>query len=182
MELHLKISEAIELKTPKAGDAQAIFQILDEHRIKLQQWLPWVNRMKSEKDVVNFLKESIAFNQGGQKLMAFVFFQNKLVGSLSLLRIDKKNKKAEMGYWLHPDMWRQGIMTSTCSGFIDFVFSNYPLNRLEIKTQPENIRSRAIPIRLRFRLEGRLREDTLLNGTFHDTEIFSLLKKDWEKI
>lgn len=175
----IRISEALELRSPCLEYTEELFAVLNTNRIRLQPWLPWISRMQEEKDVFRFLKESMAFNQGGQKFISFVFVQNKLVGSLGLMRIDKRNKKAELGYWLAECALGKGIMQQSCQHFIDYVFAQYELHRLEIRIPSTNKASKSIPIQLGFQAEGVLRESLFLSGQFCDTEIFSLLKKDW---
>lgn len=54
------------------------------------------------------------------------------------------------------------------------------MNRLEIKCAPENLRSRQIPIKLGFKLEGVEREgEKSADGLFNDLEVYSLLKNDF---
>ena len=48
-------------------------------------------------------------------------------------------------------------MTKTCSYLITYLFEELKLNRIEIRCAETNRRSCAIPERLGFRLEGKLR-------------------------
>jgi ribosomal-protein-serine acetyltransferase len=175
----IKVDKELELRLPSLEHAEELFSILNINRSRLEPWLPWVERMQEKKDVFRFLQESMAFNQGGQKFISFVFLQNKLVGSLGLMRIDRCHKKAELGYWLAEAAVGKGVMQRSCQPFISFVFSKYELHRLEIRIPSNNLASKSIPTQMGFQLEGVLKESLFLSGQFCDTEIFSLLKKDW---
>jgi ribosomal-protein-serine acetyltransferase len=53
------------------------------------------------------------------------------------------------------------------------------LNRIQINCSVENVRSRGVPERLGFRLEGIQRQAEFINGKFGDWAIYSMLKEDW---
>jgi ribosomal-protein-serine acetyltransferase len=56
------------------------------------------------------------------------------------------------------------------------------LNRVEIHCAAGNTKSAAIPRRLGFTLEGTIREGQFLNGRYHDTLLFSMLKREWVQL
>jgi RimJ/RimL family protein N-acetyltransferase len=56
-------------------------------------------------------------------------------------------------------------MTECCQKVIGICFHEYGLNRLEIRCDPANGRSRAIPERLGFVQEGVLRKIAVTNGS-----------------
>ena len=53
------------------------------------------------------------------------------------------------------------------------------VHRFQIRCVSNNHRSRAVPIRLGFRHEGRLRDDALIDGVLRDRELYALLAPDW---
>jgi ribosomal-protein-serine acetyltransferase len=54
-------------------------------------------------------------------------------------------------------------------------------NRVEIRADVENRRSRAIPERLGFELEGVLRQAQRLGETYRDQVVYAVLARDWGK-
>ena len=61
----------------------------------------------------------------------------------------------------------------------DLAFDRLDLNRVEIRIAPENARSIAIPRRLGFLDEGRLREVELVDDHYRDHLVFAMLRSDW---
>jgi ribosomal-protein-serine acetyltransferase len=53
------------------------------------------------------------------------------------------------------------------------------LHRLEVRCAVANARSRAIPERLGFRLEGTIREAEWLYDRFVDHAVYGLLEAEW---
>jgi len=63
---------------------------------------------------------------------------------------------------------------------VEYLFDTMELNRLQINCNVENVRSRAIPERLGFTLEGTLREVEFINGEFRDWAVYGLVRSDWD--
>lgn len=62
---------------------------------------------------------------------------------------------------------------------IDYCFQDIPLNRIEIQTATQNIKSQRIAEKLGFKQEGILRQNEKLNESFSDSYIISLLKYEY---
>ena len=175
----LKVDESISLHLPEVKMAQELYTVINQQRNYLGEWLVWVERTKTVKDVQVFLKEAGIFNRGGQRLITFIKYDGKIVGSLGFIKLDKPNKKGEIGYWLSKELQGKGIITKACEKLIEYAFQHLDLNRILIKMNAQNNKSKAIPRRMGFTYEGTLRQDRFRDNKFHDTEIFSLLKKEW---
>ena len=175
----LFINKNLELRLPEKEFAHTLFQLVEIQREYLGKWLPWVEKTQYEKDSLAFLKSSILFNNGGQKLTTFIFYDKKLVGSVAFVKIDKGNRSAEIGYWLDQNMQGKGIMTQSCERLIKYGFEKMDLNRIEINVAPENSKSLVIPQKLGFHHEGTIRESLFFNNKFYHGEKFSLLSKEW---
>ncbi len=175
----LFINDQLELRLPEKEFAKTLFQIIENQREYLGKWLPWVEKNREEKNSLDFLRSSILFNNGGQKLTTFIFYEKKLVGSVAFVKIDKGNRSAEIGYWLSENMQGKGIMSQSCERLIQYGFENMNLNRIEINAAAENSKSLAIAKKLGFHYEGTIRESLFFNGNFYNGEKYSLLKREW---
>lgn len=71
-------------------------------------------------------------------------------------------------------------MTRAVHARVDHALSVWELNRIEIRTAPDNIRSRAIPQRLGFRGEGTLRQAERVGARYLDSVVHSLLAAEWQ--
>ena len=158
-----------------------LFQLIQTNRTFLAQYLPWIPNIQKEWHAQRFLKEARMMNKGRQRLTTLIIHQTKLAGAVSLVHLDVPNKRAEMGYWLKKDLQGQGIMTRSCGRLIRYAFMGLHLNRVEMRMVASNKRSKKIPLRLGFELEGSLKE-YLVNkaGQFEDVDIYALLNKNWK--
>lgn len=108
-----------------------------------------------------------------------IFYNDSLIGCIGVHSIDWCNHKTSIGYWLDRRYQRKGIMTKACAGLLDYLFGELSLNRIEIRAAVENARSRAIPERLGFTLEGQIREAEWIEDHFVDHVVYGLLKQEW---
>ena len=177
----LQVNELIGLHLPESKMAQELFTLVNQERNYLGEWLIWVEKTKSVKDSLTFLKEAGIFNRGGQRLITLIKYNDKIVGSLGFVKLDKVNKNGEIGYWISQKMQGKGIITKSCERLIQYAFKHLDLNRVTIKMDPQNSKSKAIPNRLGFTYEGTLRQDRFRKDHFQDTELYSVLKKEWVK-
>ncbi len=161
--------------------AQELYNLIDKQREYLGEWLIWVEKTKSVKDSQTFLKEAGIFNRGGQRLITLIKKNGQLVGSIGFVKLDKINKKGEIGYWISQNEQGQGIITKACKKLIEYAFKHLDLNRIIIKMDSQNHKSKSIPSRMGFTFEGTLRQDQFRKDHFRDTDLYSLLKSEWLK-
>ena len=174
----INIDENIKIELINENHSQPIFDIVDQNRIHLRQWLPFVDRMQTVEFAENFVKGTMQRNKDGNEF-AFVIIENdKVIGRIGVYKIDGQNKIGEIGYWLAENLQGKGIITKSSKALIDFCFSDLQLNRIEIKCGTENFKSKTIPEKLNFTREGVIREGELLYDKFIDLNLYSLLKTD----
>lgn len=106
----------------------------------------------------------------------------QVIGDFTLWDIDRKHLRAELGYTLHPDFWSKGIMTKVAHTIIPFAFDQLGVHSLKADINPNNESSRKLLLKLGFQKEGYFRESYYYNGHFLDTEVYGLLKPDYQKI
>jgi ribosomal-protein-alanine N-acetyltransferase len=96
------------------------------------------------------------------------------VGTCDLSEIDRRHKRAEVGFMLGRDTWGQGYGQEAMQAVIAYAASN-GLRRLTARTHLGNRRSEALLDRLGFEEEGLLRGHVLRDGERRDCRLFGLL-------
>ena len=87
----------------------------------------------------------------------------------------------EIGYWINVKHLNQGYATEAVRALIRIAFGIEGLSRLEIRCDPENVFSRRIPLRLGFRHEMTLRNNsTDGDGKPADLMVWALSKREYE--
>lgn len=105
----------------------------------------------------------------------------RLIGSLGLNSLLLKNKRAEIGYELHPNYWRNGFTIEAIKEVLRFSYNELGLNRVGAVVYPENEPSLRLLRGLGFTQEGILRDYMYQSNQYHDTIVLSLLKHEWKK-
>jgi [ribosomal protein S5]-alanine N-acetyltransferase len=82
----------------------------------------------------------------------------------------------EIGYWLATEYRGKGIMTAAIRHLVDYGFTQRQLLRIEAPVYAFNHQSAAVLLRCGFQLEGRLQKAYLRNGTYHDADLFAIVK------
>jgi ribosomal-protein-serine acetyltransferase len=173
------LHDGFEIRLLEERHADKIFAAIERNREHLQEWLPWVDATKTEDDVLAFIRSSLEMFAAHQGFAAGIWYRDRLAGVIGTHRIDWRNRRVELGYWLAREFQGRGIMTDACRMAITHLFGEMDLNRVEIRCAARNAKSNAIPQRLGFKLDGTHRAAELVNGRYHDLLVYGMLKSDW---
>ena len=175
----IHLDEQIQLVLLEKCHAARIFELTDEGRPYLREWLPWVDWTTQMSDTEKYIEVGLQRFAQGNGFEAGIVYNGEIVGVTGLHYINNLHKITSIGYWLGEGYQGKGIMTRAVKGLTSYCFNELGLNRVEIRVVPENDKSRAIPERLNFTKEGVLRHNECLNGEFRDHIVFSMLKHEW---
>lgn len=163
-------------------DAPALYEAIDESREHLAPWLPWVDRHTSPDDSREFVARARAWWLLRQDLIVGIFEceGGRLLGGSGLHRINWDIRAFEIGYWLRRTAEGQGYMRETVQLLTRLAFDTLEANRVEIRMDPRNVRSRSVAEKLGFVLEGTLRNSMAdPQGIPRDQHIFALTTEDY---
>lgn len=104
----------------------------------------------------------------------------RISGGVGLSSISAEHRKAELGFWLTPSLWGQGIMTEAARAVVRFGFEALALNRIFAGHFDGNHASRRVQKKLGFRYEGVLRQDVVKDGRPVDHVMMALLREEFE--
>jgi ribosomal-protein-serine acetyltransferase len=177
--LKFQIDNELELRPYVEADAEEIFAVVKVNYEHLRPFLHWVVPEYSLQSVKEFIVQSQKDFDERKSEVYGIFYQNTLVGTISFVNFDWNSQRTEIGYWIAKDHSGRGIITKACQALINYAFDELGMNRIEIRAATENIRSRAIPEKLGFQLEGVLRQSMWRHTRLYDVAIYGLLEKDW---
>ncbi|NGQ95237.1 GNAT family N-acetyltransferase [Brevibacillus sp. SYP-B805] len=168
------------LKVLDRSDARAMYSLTNRNRSYLRQWLPWVDGVTCLEDSARFIDITIQQRHRQQGIHCGIWYKGELAGVLGVHAINWPNRRTAIGYWLGEEFQGRGLMTRAVAAYLDnLVFGRWQLNRVEIAAATENRKSRAIPERLGFRLEGILRCNEFLYDHYVDHAVYGLLASEW---
>ena len=173
-------TQRLLIRKPMPGDGKAVHQAMQASLNELKPWMPWAHREQTVEDVEANMREAHAKFLTREDLRLHVFLKETggFIASSGLHRINWEIPKFEIGYWIDTRFSGKGYITEATEAIANFAFTNLNANRVEIRCDAKNIRSRAIPEKLGFNLEGILVNDGLSgDGTEdRDTCVFAKIK------
>jgi len=175
----LTVDDDIQIRLYEEWHAQSLFDLADNNREHLGQYLGWVQHTHSVNDSLNFIKSTRKSFVNGQGIHANIVYKGQFAGGIGLHIRNRMAGIGEIGYWLGSSFTGKGIMTRAVSTLLDYTFGSLKLNRVVIRCDLRNTASCAIPTRLGFTHEGIHRESVYANNEFGDMNIFALVADEW---
>ncbi|MFB6177196.1 MAG: GNAT family N-acetyltransferase [Halobaculum sp.] len=90
-------------------------------------------------------------------------------------------RRPELGYWLIPEVHREGYGSEAISLVLDYVFRTYDHPAVGAGVYEFNDASRGLLESLGFEEEGRTRRDRFVDGEYVDTIQYVLLREEWRE-
>lgn len=176
----IHIDKNIKLEITSEKFTMPLFQVINNNRAHLSEFLPWVENMQSIEDVSSYLLTCEHLYENKKEVSFIILVNEKPVGRIGLHHLHLHNKMGSIGYWIDKNEAGKGIITQSCIKLIDYGFEQLNLNRIELKAAVKNRRSQAIAEKLYFKKEGTLREAEFVNNRFTDLFLYSMLKNEWQ--
>ncbi|MFP7296445.1 GNAT family N-acetyltransferase [Neobacillus niacini] len=173
-------TERLLIRKPLPGDGKAVYEAIQASLDELKPWMPWAHLDQTELDVEANIRESYVkfLTREDLRLLVFKKDTGEFIASSGLHRIDWNVPKFEIGYWIDTRHSRKGYMMEATAAIANFAFNELKAMRVEIRCDSKNVKSRAIPEKLGFTLEGVLKNNSIsVKGVeLRDTCIFAMTK------
>jgi ribosomal-protein-serine acetyltransferase len=172
-------TDRLLLRAPKPGDGAVLNEAIRESAESLKPWMPFVNPVPTVADSEEFVRRACAKFILREDLMLLLFDKHsgRLVGSSGLHRMDWAAGRFEIGYWLRDSAVRCGYATEAVNGITSFAATHLAVNRIEIRCDARNHRSRRVAERCGFHLETVIRNDRLdMSGNLSDTCLYAKVR------
>ncbi len=168
----------LRLRRLSAEDIPALFRINADPLVARYGARPAMTEIGEARQLLESVEEGYRtgkFLQLGLERSA----DGALLGTCVLLRLDRSNRRAELGYLLGSEYWGAGWMAEALEAFVHYAFEELDLLRLEADIDPRNAASERSLLRLGFKKEGHMRERWLVAGELSDTGFYGLLRREW---
>lgn len=176
----IAVTDEILIRSYSLNDAAILYAAIHKNREHLRPWLNWVDSTTSEQDSLEFIKLVQSQIDKQEGLALGIFFKDEIIGGIGMLEWNHHLKKANVGYWIDKKHQGKGVLSQCLEKFIDFLFKNLDLNKIEIHFVSNNKRSARIAEKFNAKIEGILRDNYIVNGAYKDLVIAGILKKEWQ--
>ncbi|WML49215.1 GNAT family N-acetyltransferase [Neobacillus sp. PS3-34] len=174
-ELETKRLKLVELKKEHAMD---FFAILSLDEVTRHYGMDKLASVEDAEHIIELMQTNYVEKRGCR--WGIVLKETgELIGTAGLNALMLKNKRAEIGYEIHPEHWRKGYASEALRGILEYSFTSLGLERMGAVVYPENQASYQLLEKLGFQKEGMLRKYMHQNNKAHDTFVYSLLDTEW---
>lgn len=178
----MKISASgfkVYLETPKMDDADSIWRIGNDPEVLINvSPMPSPYGHEDAVQLVSFAQQRLLLGEDFH--MCIRLEDKQLVGMCSIAKLDRLNKKVELGYWLGRTYWGNGYAREAIRLIMGFGFSSLEVNRIYATVLVGNDRSIKLLESLGYVREGIERDGIFHMGKFQDDLVFGILKKDYK--
>ncbi|MED4228346.1 GNAT family N-acetyltransferase [Neobacillus cucumis] len=173
-------SERLFIRKVMPGDGKMLFEAMKASLNELKPWMPWANREQTEQDVEANVRDAYAKFLTREDLRLHIFNREtgQFIGATGLHRMNWEVPKFEIGYWIDTRLSGNGYITESTKALTEFCFNELNAKRVEIRCDSKNTKSRKIPEKLGFTLEGILKNDGISadKQELRDTCIYAKLQ------
>lgn len=165
----------VYLRHPRKGDMDEFTRLVVASRRFLH---PWVTPASTPGAYTRYLQYSR--RKSVCACVICLVGDLRIIGVCNLSQIFLGNlKSAFLGYWVGAEFAGQGYMTEALGLVLSYAFENLRLHRIEANIQPDNLNSKALVVRLGFRLEGFSPRYLKVAGRWEDHERWAICCEEW---
>ncbi len=180
--MKILINDSVKLIPMELAHVDGLLKAAQDERI----WTHMSVELLSRNSVELYVKEAIKKREAGTDC-AFVIvdtLSDQVVGATWYLDISRQHKRLEIGStWLNPNYWRTNLNTNCKFLLLSYGFEELGMQRIQIKTGHENLRSQKVIERLGATKEGVLRNHMIRKeGTIRHTVMYSIIQEEWPEI
>lgn len=175
------ITPQLLLRPPRPGDGIALNTAVLESYDNIRHTMPWAKERPSLEESEEFVRQSAAnwiLKKDDEPYLPLLIFSKKdniLIGATGYHHIIWEVPCLETGYWIRTQYSGKGYMTEAVNAITQYAIKQLKMKRVAITCDIDNVRSKKIPQRLGFQLEGTLKANRLkpLTDEVSDTVIFA---------
>ena len=143
-------------------------------------------RMETPEDMQRIVDDAVTEAENGHALPYTIMdsADSRVLGSTRLFDLSDENRSAELGWtWLTPGVWRTRVNTECKLLLLTHAFETMGANRVQLKTDARNERSRRAIERIGAVFEGILRSHYILpDGYVRDSVYYSVVSAEWPEV
>jgi ribosomal-protein-serine acetyltransferase len=177
----LILTPRLLIRPPKLGDEVALNAAIVESYETLRRNMAWAKTCPSLEDstalVLLSVENWVHKKEQEPWLPLYIFDRHseEFIGATGFHHYNWDIPSLETGYWIRDSKTGSGLMTEAVNALTRYAFEVLKVKRMTITCDADNLRSKAIPERLGYELEGRLKfhRRKPLTNELSDTLIFS---------
>ena len=180
------VGERVVVRRLEPADAEALWRAIDSSRDHLAAWMVWTASYRSVQDALDWIEHaSAAWDANGSREAGILLAgpEPRLLGGIGLHLLPRGVRSYEIGYWLRQDAQGHGYVREAVQLVTRLAFGPLAANRVAIRVEPGNLRSRRVAESLGFVVEGTARRGAVGGqGQAVDVIVHSLIPEEFERL
>lgn len=172
-------SERLIYREINESDVEQVFQLRSNPENMKFIPRPLLKNHQDSLEHIKMIKEKTTNNEGINWVVCLKD-DPKMIGLVGHYIIKPEHYRSEIGYMILPEYHNKGYVTEAVKTMIDYGFNVLNLNSIEAVIDPLNMASERVLQKNRFVKEAHLKENIWFEGTFLDSVIYSLLKRNYK--
>ncbi|MFT4297795.1 MAG: GNAT family N-acetyltransferase [Candidatus Woesearchaeota archaeon] len=168
------------LRIPEIKDAKYYPEIYNDKEASAFTHVPYPYTLKDAKDFIKKIRK--IFGKQAYDFVIVVKETRKVIGAISIVKINKRDNRAELAYYIAKQHRNKGYITEAGKEIIKFAFEKLKFNRLNINHVKGNKQSEKVILKLGAKYEG-IEKKAVLTGDkkYKDHLLYGLLADEWKK-
>jgi [ribosomal protein S5]-alanine N-acetyltransferase len=172
-------SERLVFRALNNDDAPEIQELRGDPKNMKYIPRPLVTNTKEALEHIKMIQDKIDSNEGINWAVTEKE-SGKFIGLMGHYRIKPEHFRCELGYMLLPQYHNKGYMTEAIKVVLEYGFNVMQMHSIEAVIDPRNLASEKVLLKNGFVKEAHILENEFYNGTFIDTVIYSILKRNFK--
>lgn len=174
-------TKRLQIRKPFPGDGTELYEVYQQSKEDIDSWITYGAATQSEDQAEAFVREAHAKFLLREQLRFHLYVKedSTFIGSITLNPIDWDIRIFEISFWLASSATHKGYMTEALTGVITFAFEKLQCNRLEIRCDAANEKTKKLVENTGFMLEGILHKNCKAVGSdeLRNTCIYAKIKE-----
>ncbi|MBB4825888.1 RimJ/RimL family protein N-acetyltransferase [Sporosarcina luteola] len=173
-------SDRLLLQPFRQKDAFRIRDLANDKELADILGLPHPYELKHAEDWI--ASQSVLIKDGNEYPLTIALKEtNEIIGTITI-RIDKRNRKGELGYWIGKAYTGNGFATEAVQKIIEFGFHQLKLNKIWASVLTRNSSSKLVLKNSGLQKEGTLKQNKILHNVYEDIDMYGILLSEYTKI
>jgi RimJ/RimL family protein N-acetyltransferase len=169
-----------ELRPLEPWQAEEFLAHVNRARAHVDPWIPWASRSTDLHSARSVLQGYATKQAADAGRLYGIWLAGTLVGGCMFVHFDAGTGNCEIGVWTEPAGEGRGLVVAAVRILLDYALVERDLQRAEWRNSPRNVRSRGVAERVGMTFEGVLRSQFPHNGERQDSEVWSMLRDEWQ--
>lgn len=169
-------TERLLLRQLTPDDAEDLFAYFSLDEVMEFYDLETFKTLEDAQNIITYFNDEFEKGKGFRWALELKS-EKKVIGTCGYHNWYPAHSRAEIGYELNPQFWRNSYMKEAILPILIFGFESMRLHRVDAFIDPSNISSEKLLHSLNFKEEGMLRDYFFEKGKFVDAKIFGLINE-----